>query len=68
VILNLADEAALMRLPGIGASRARGILALRQRLQRFSRVEDLLRVKGLGKKRLARLRPLVELDPPASAP
>ena len=68
VILNLADEAALMRLPGIGASRAKAILELRAKLQRFRRVEDLLRVKGLGRKRLARLRPLVLVDPPPPAP
>lgn len=62
VILNLATEEDLRRLPGIGATRAKAILALRARLKRFTRVEDLLRVKGLGRRSLARLRPLVRVD------
>jgi competence protein ComEA len=62
VILNLATEDDLRRLPGIGLTRARAILTLRARLKRFSRVEDLLKVKGLGRRSLARLRPLVRVD------
>lgn len=62
VILNLATEDDLRRLPGIGPTRARAILALRGRMKRFGRVEDLLKVKGLGRRSLARLRPLVRVD------
>lgn len=62
VILNLATEEDLRRLPGIGPTRARSILALRARLKRFARVEDLLKVKGLGRRSMARLRPLVRVD------
>ncbi|APR83657.1 Late competence protein ComEA, DNA receptor [Minicystis rosea] len=62
VILNLATEEDLRRLPGVGATRARAILALRGRMKRFGRVEDLLKVKGLGRRSLARLRPLVRID------
>lgn len=62
VILNLATEEDLRRLPGIGATRARNIIALRTRLKKFTRVEDLLKVKGLGRRSLARLRPLVRVD------
>jgi competence protein ComEA len=62
VILNLATEEDLRRLPGVGPKRAKAILALRARLKRFSRVEDLLKVKGLGRRSLARLRPLVQVD------
>jgi competence protein ComEA len=62
VVLNRATEEDLRHLPGIGATRARAILALRAKLGRFSRVEDLLRVKGIGRRSLARLRPKVLLD------
>jgi competence protein ComEA len=64
VILNtaLADE--LRRLPGIGAKRADAIVALRTRLGRFRAIEDLLKVKGIGRAMLKRLRPLVRLDGP----
>jgi len=62
VILNLATEEELRRLPGIGHGRAQAILALRVRLKKFSRVEDLLKVKGIGRRGLTRLRPLVRVD------
>lgn len=63
VILNLATEVELRRLPGIGHARAQAILALRDKLGRFRRIEELLRVKGIGRKRLAALRPKIVLDP-----
>jgi competence protein ComEA len=55
----------LRRLPGIGQKRADAILALRTRLGRFRAIEDLLKVKGIGRATLKRLRPLVRLDPVA---
>jgi competence protein ComEA len=66
VILNLATEKDLVKLPGIGAKRARAIRVLRDRLGRFSRLTDLLRVRGIGYRLLRRLRPLVVLDAPKS--
>jgi competence protein ComEA len=62
VILNLATEEDLRRLPGVGPTRAKAILALRARMKRLGRVEDLLKVKGIGRRSLARLRPLVRVD------
>lgn len=62
VLLNRATEEDLRHLPGIGATRAKAILALRAKLGRFSRVEDLMRVKGIGRRSLARLRPMVIID------
>jgi competence protein ComEA len=64
IVLNLATEAELRKLPGIGKSRARAILEHREKLGRFRRLEDLLRVKGIGPKRLAVLRAKVVLDAP----
>jgi competence protein ComEA len=68
VVLNEATESELTKLPGIGPSRARAILALRERLKRFKAVEDLLRVKGIGRKMLRRIRPNLVLDRPADSP
>jgi competence protein ComEA len=62
VILNRAAEEDLRRLPGVGHSRAQAILALRGQMKKFTRVEDLLKVKGLGRRALARLRPLIRVD------
>jgi len=65
VILNTATVDDLRRLPGIGEKRATSIVALRTRLGgRFHVIEDLLKVKGIGRTTLRRLRPLVRLDPP----
>jgi competence protein ComEA len=62
VVLNRADAAELQRLPGVGAKRAAAILALRQRLGRFRRPSDLLRVKGIGPRTLERMLPHLVLD------
>lgn len=64
VILNLATEDDLRKLPGVGPKKAEAILALRKKLGKFSRPEDLLRVKGIGRKKLAKLRPRLLIDPP----
>lgn len=67
VYVNQASIDELRRLPGVGPKRAEAILALRRRVGRFQRVEDLLRVKGVGRSTLRKWRPLVRLDAPAPA-
>lgn len=60
--LNLAGEEDLVRLPGIGATKARAILETRRRLGgRFSEVEDLLKVPGVGPRTLQKLGGMVEV-------
>jgi competence protein ComEA len=59
VNINTATEEELGRLPGIGPSKARAILALRKRMGKFERVESLLRVRGIGRKTLKKLRPML---------
>ncbi len=66
VFINHAGVDELRRLPGVGAKRAEAILVLRQRLGRFQRVEDLLRVKGVGRGAVKKWRPLVRLDTPSA--
>jgi competence protein ComEA len=64
VVLNTASADDLRRLPGIGQKRADAILALRARVGRFRAVEDLMKVKGIGRAMIKRLRPLVRVDAP----
>ncbi len=64
VILNRASRSELTRLPGVGVKRAEAIVRLRERLKRFRRVTDLLRVRGIGPKTLRRMRPHLVLDAP----
>jgi len=62
-LVNLNDATAeqLELLPGIGPSRSSAIVAYRK-THPFKRVEELMRVKGIGKKSFARLRPLLSLS------
>lgn len=66
VFINHASAEELRRLPGVGPKRADAIVSLRQRMGKFQRVEDLLRVKGVGRATLRKWRPLVRLDVPAA--
>jgi competence protein ComEA len=53
--INEADVDELAQLPGIGPARAEAIIAERER-RRFRRVEDILRVPGIGRKTFGRIR------------
>jgi competence protein ComEA len=64
VDLNRATASDLIALPGIGPAKAEAILAYRGKRGGFRRVEELRRVKGFGRKTVARLRPLVTVTPP----
>ena len=59
---NRATLEELQTLPGIGSVLARRIMERRMTDGPFHRLEDLLAVKGIGKKRLDRLRPFLVLD------
>ncbi len=54
--LNTATFEDLVRLPGIGEVIAKRILAYRAEHGKFSRLEDLIKVKGLGKTKVAALK------------
>lgn len=58
VDVNAADETALQRLPGIGATLARRIVDARG-LDRFRSADDLKRVRGIGPKTVEAVRPYV---------
>jgi competence protein ComEA len=61
VDLNTATTTELEALPGIGPATAAAILEARTRLGRFTRVEDLLEVRGIGPARLEALRARVRV-------
>ncbi len=57
--LNEASAEALQTLTGIGPALAKRILAYRSTQRPFQRVEELKRVRGIGPKTLADLRPVI---------
>lgn len=59
VNLNTADVAALDTLPRVGPAIAERIIAWREENGRFTSVDDLLSLPGIGEKMLAGLRDLV---------
>ena len=62
--LNTATAAELQRLPRIGPKLAARILAHREAHGPFRRVQDLVQVRGIGKKTLARLTPYLVVEEP----
>lgn len=61
VNLNTADEAALDALPGVGPVIAGKILEWRTAHQRFTSVDELQEVSGIGPKVFEQLKPLVRV-------
>jgi competence protein ComEA len=57
VDLNTASWPELTQLPGIGETRAQRIVTYRETHGPFRAHDDLLNVKGIGKKTLAEIRP-----------
>ena len=59
--LNRADAKEIERLPGIGPAVAQRIVARRDSIGRFQKIEDLDPIKGIGPALIEKLRPLVLL-------
>jgi competence protein ComEA len=61
VDLNRANQAQLEELPGIGPVTAQAILTWRQEHGRFTRIEELQEVDGIGPKTYAQIAPHVRV-------
>jgi competence protein ComEA len=59
VDVNRATAAELLAVPGIGKSLAQRIVDFREKNGPFGKVDDLLKVQGVGEKSLERIRPYV---------
>ena len=55
VNLNTADQSALESINGIGPAKAQAIIEYRNH-EKFETVDDLMKVKGFGKKSMEKIR------------
>ncbi len=65
VNIQTASPEELERLPGIGPSKAAAIVAFRERSP-FRRVEDIMRVRGIGRATFRRLRSYLTVAGPTT--
>jgi competence ComEA-like helix-hairpin-helix protein len=56
VNINTANSVELQQVPGIGPATAEKILQMRKSYGAFKSVDDLLAIRGLGPKRLEKMR------------
>jgi competence protein ComEA len=61
--INTATAEQLMSLPGIGKSKAKAIIDYREQQGPFKRIDDLVLVRGIGEKMLAKLSDKIALEP-----
>ncbi len=65
VNIQTANLDQLQLLPGIGPSKAEAIVAFRER-RAFRRVQDIMRVRGIGRATFRHLRSMITVDGPTT--
>lgn len=58
--INTADQQLLTQIKGIGPSTAKKIVDYRKENGEFKSVDELIKVKGIGEKSLAKMRPYLQ--------
>ncbi|MCX7833854.1 MAG: helix-hairpin-helix domain-containing protein [Ignavibacteria bacterium] len=60
--INIATKEELMALPGIGETMAERIIAYRKDHNGFKKIEDIMKVKGIGKKKFEKLKKYITVN------
>lgn len=66
VNINTATVAELAFLPGVGPAKAQAIIKYRES-RKYKKVEDILRVKGIGRKTFKAMRSYLAVEGPTTA-
>lgn len=62
VNINSDDLTYLATIPGVGLSTAKKMVAHRKRFGNFKTIYDLLEIKGIGKKKLDKMRNYIKIN------
>ena len=65
--LNKATLIQLSTLPGVGRTMAQRIMDYRTSKSKFTSVEELLKIKGVGPKKFEKIKPFVKVGPEGSS-
>lgn len=60
--INTAAKEQLIMLPGVGESTADKIIMYRDNHNGFRKIEDIMKIKGIGKKKFEKLKPFIKVD------
>jgi comEA protein len=60
--INKADTSELQTLPGIGVKRAEDIIRYRQTEGAFTQLEQIMKIRGIGKKTFERIKDLITVE------
>lgn len=63
--VNTATAVQLQQLPGVGPAMANAIVQFRKKSGPFERIDDLLAIRGITTRRLAKMRPYLTVKPAA---
>jgi competence protein ComEA len=65
--INSASVQELQKLPQIGAAVAQRIVDYREKHGKFSKIEEIMKVKGIGEKTFLKIKPLITVGQESKA-
>lgn len=60
--INSATKDELIKLPGVGPSTAEKIIEYREKINGFKKIEDIMKVKGIGQKKFDKMKPYIFVE------
>jgi competence protein ComEA len=60
--INTATKEDLIKLPGVGPSTAEKIIEYREKINGFKKIEDIMKVKGIGQKKFEKMKPYIFIE------